>query len=82
MISQLHEVLILYFFIFSMILKIRKNLITLFETENEWQKTEPVPLPLPRASRIFPDVQTRNENLKIYNWTSEIIPFICFVTGP
>ena len=26
---------------------------TLFETENEWQKTEPVPIPLPRASRAF-----------------------------
>ena len=31
---------------------------TLFETENEWQKTEPVPIPLPRASRNFPDVKT------------------------
>ena len=25
----------------------------MFETENEWQKTEPVPIPLPRASRAF-----------------------------
>ena len=32
--------------------------------------TKPVPIPLPRASRNFPDVKTR------YNWTSEIIPFI------
>jgi hypothetical protein len=49
----------------------------LFECENERQKIEPVPIPLPRASRNFPDVKTRNEK-KIYNWTSEIIPFIRF----
>ena len=35
----------------------RKNTYTLFETENEWQKTEPVPIPLPRAFRNFPDVK-------------------------
>ena len=34
---------------------------TLFESENERQKIEPVPIPLPRASRNFPDVKTRNE---------------------
>ena len=28
---------------------------TLFETENDWQKTEPVPISLPRASKNFPD---------------------------
>jgi hypothetical protein len=50
---------------------------TLFETENERQKTKPVPNLLPRASRNFPDVKTRNEK-KFYNWTSEIIPFIRF----
>jgi hypothetical protein len=50
---------------------------TLFESESERQKIEPVPIPLPRASRNFPDVKTRNEK-KIYNWTSEIIPFIRF----
>ena len=50
---------------------------TLFESENERQKIEPVPIPLPRASRNFPDVKTKNEK-KIYNWTSEIIPFIRF----
>ena len=50
---------------------------TLFESENERQKIEPVPIPLTRASRNFPDVKTRNEK-KIYNWTSEIIPFIRF----
>ena len=34
---------------------------TLFESENERQKIEPVPIPLPRASRNFPDVKTRND---------------------
>ena len=38
---------------------------TLFETENEWQKTEPVPIPLPRASRNFPDVEKRNDFFSI-----------------
>ena len=50
---------------------------TLFESENERQKIEPVPIPLPRASRNFPDVKTRNE-IFFHNWTSEIIPFIYF----
>ena len=50
---------------------------TLVESENERQKIEPVPIPLPRASRNFPDVKTRNE-IFFDNWTSEIIPFICF----
>ena len=50
---------------------------TLFESENERQKIEPVPIPLSRASRNFPDFKTRNEK-KIHNWTSEIIPFIPF----
>ena len=53
------------------------NIFTLFESGNERQKIEPVPIPLPRASRNFPDVKTRNEK-KIYNWTLEIIPFIRF----
>ena len=52
-------------------------LLTLFESENERQKIEPVPIPLPRASRNFPDVKTRNE-IFFHNWTSEIIPFIRF----
>ena len=34
---------------------------TLFESENERQKIEPVPIPLPRVSRNFPDVKTRND---------------------
>ena len=50
---------------------------TLFESENERQKIEPVPIPLLRASRNFPDVKTRNE-IFFHNWTSEIIPFIRF----
>ena len=50
---------------------------TLFESENERQKIEPVPIPLPKTSRNFPNVKTRNENL-FHNWTSEIIPFIRF----
>ena len=50
---------------------------TLFESENEWQKIEQVPIPLPRASRNFPDVKTKNE-IFFYNWTVEIIPFIRF----
>ena len=51
--------------------------ITLFESENERQKIEPVPIPLPRASRNFPDGETRNDFL-FHNWTSEIIPLIRF----
>ena len=51
--------------------------ITLFESENERQKIEPVPIPLPRASRNFPDVKTRNDFF-FHNWTSEIIPYIHF----
>ena len=34
---------------------------TLFESENERQKIEPVQIPLSRASRNFPDVKTRND---------------------
>jgi hypothetical protein len=37
----------------------------LFESENEMQKIEPVPIPLSRASRNFPDVKTRNEKKSI-----------------
>jgi hypothetical protein len=50
----------------------------MFESKNERQKIEPVPIPLPTTSRNFPDAKTRNEK-KNYNWTSEIIPFISFV---
>ncbi len=53
----------------------KKN--TMFETENERKKTKPVPISLPRASRNFSDVKTRNENF-FHNWTSEIIPLISF----
>ena len=55
-------------------------LITLFETENERQKTKPVPILLPRAFRNFPDVKTRNKKQN-YNWTLEIIPFIWEADG-
>ena len=51
--------------------------ITLFVTENECQKTKPVPIQLPRSSRNFPNVKTRN-NFFFHNWTSKIIPFIRF----
>ena len=49
----------------------------MFGSENERQKIEPLPIPLPRGSRNFPDVKTRNE-IFFHNWTSEIIPFIHF----
>ena len=32
---------------------------TLFENRNEWQKTKPVAILLPRASRNFFDVEIR-----------------------
>ena len=50
---------------------------TLFESENERQKIEPVPIPLFRATRNFLDVKTKNDFF-FHNWTSEIIPFIRF----
>ena len=50
-------------------------LITLFESENERQKIEPVPIPLPRASRNIPGGKTRSDFF-FHNWTLEIIPFI------
>ena len=49
----------------------------MFENKNERQKTKQVPIPLPRASRNFANFKTRNDFF-FYNWTSEIIPFICF----
>ena len=54
-----------------------QSIFTLFESEIERQKIEPVPIPLPRDSRNFPDVKTRNE-IFFHNWTSEIISFINF----
>ena len=53
----------------------------MFESENERQKIEPFPIPLTRASRNFPDVTTDRKQIKIYNWTSKIIPFIRIGTG-
>jgi hypothetical protein len=41
------------------------------------KKIEPVPIPLPRPFRNFPNIKTRNKFF-FYNWTSEIIPFIRF----
>jgi hypothetical protein len=46
----------------------------LSENENELQKTEPVPIPLSKASKNLPETKTRNK--KFDNWTLEIIPFI------
>ena len=65
------------FFYFEIELAPSELLLTLFESENERQKIEPVPILLPRASRKFPDVKTRN-NFFFHNWTSEIIQFIRF----
>ena len=45
---------------YRLVKKQLENYLTLFESENERQKIEPVPIPLPRASRNFPDVKTRN----------------------
>ena len=47
----------------------------MFENYNEWQKTEQVPILIPRATRNFPNAKTRNKK-KFDNWTLEIIPFI------
>ena len=54
--------------------QIYPKIYTLFESENERQKIEPVPLPLPRASRNFPDVKTRNEKKYIIE-TSKVAFF-------
>ena len=40
---------------------------TLFECENEWQKIEKAPIPLPRAFKNFPDVRTRNKQKNPYS---------------
>jgi hypothetical protein len=50
-------------------------LITPGETENEWQKTEPVPILLLRGARSFFDAKKMKKK-KILAWTSEIIQFI------
>ena len=47
---------------------------TLFESENERQKIEPVPIPFPRASRNFPNVKTKNEKNSIIG-DNPIYPF-------
>ena len=63
--------------LFRLVQIFMRKIFTLFESENERQKIEPVPIPLPRNSRNFPDVKTRNVFF-FHNWTSEIIPFIHF----
>jgi hypothetical protein len=50
---------------------------TMFESENEWQKIEQVPIPPPRASWNFPDVKTRNEKKSI-NRLLKTGPIDCF----
>ena len=45
--------------------KFLKTQFTLFESENEWQKIEQVPTPIPRAFRNFLDVKTRNKKISI-----------------
>ena len=54
----------------KILFSIQDSYFTLFESENEWQKIEQVPILFLRASR--------NEK-KIYNWTLEIIPFVRFI---
>jgi hypothetical protein len=49
----------------------------MLESENEWKKLEQVPISLPRVSRNFLNVKTRNEK-NFYNWISKIIPLIHF----
>jgi hypothetical protein len=49
--------------------------ITPGETENEWQKTEPVPILLLRGARSFFDAK-KIKKKKLLPWTSEIIQFI------
>ena len=41
---------------------------TLFESENERQKIEPVPILLPRASRNFPDAKQETGKKSIYKY--------------
>ena len=50
---------------------------TLWENENERQKTEQVPIPLPRAARSCFEAKKMKKNF-LLAWTSEIIQFIRF----
>ena len=63
------KLILLLSIFFCFILAILQD--TLFEKGNEWQKIEQVPIQLPRASRNFPNVKTRNEK-NFYNGTSEM----------
>ena len=50
---------------------------TLFESEKERQKIEPVPIPFRGLLGTSP--MSKQETIFFFhNWTSEIIPFICF----
>ena len=54
-----------------------ENLFTLWETENERQKTEQVTIPLPKAAgSCFEAKKIKKKNFLA--WTSEIIQFIRF----
>ena len=50
---------------------------TLWENENERQKTEQVPIPLPRAAGSCSEAKKMKKNF-LLAWTSEIIQFIRF----
>ena len=54
-----------------------KSLSTLGETENEWKKTEQVPIQLPNIARTLFDAKKIIKK-KFLAWTSEIIQFIRF----
>ena len=56
--------------------KFLKTQFTLFESENEWQKIEQVPTPIPRAFRNLLDVKTRNKNISIIGLCFEIGHFL------
>ena len=52
-----------------------RTLVTPGETENEWQKTEQVPILLLRGARSFFDAKKMKKKI-LLAWTSEIIQFI------
>ena len=54
----------------------RHTLLTLSEIENEWQKTDPVPIPLHRAPRLFPDSNTRNN---FESFVCDLLASVCLV---
>ena len=50
-------------------------MVTLWENENERQKTEQVPIPLPRAAGSCFEAK-KMKKIFLLAWTSEIIQFI------